>query len=60
MLVKVVILFLAAMVVLGMIGKWLFPGAIKRGVAKRLAPAKCAQCGRYRIGAARCDCRQKG
>jgi hypothetical protein len=60
MLIKVVILFLGAMVILGMIGNWLFPGAIKRKVAKRLQPAKCARCGRFRIGTAPCDCGYKG
>jgi putative copper export protein len=59
-MVKVVILFLALMVIIGMVGNWLFPGAIKRGVAKRLQPAKCAQCGRFRIGTAPCDCGRKG
>jgi hypothetical protein len=60
MLIKAVILFLGAMVILGMVGNWLFPGAVKRGVAKRLAPAKCAQCGRFRIGMSPCDCGRKG
>jgi hypothetical protein len=60
MLIKAVILFLAAMVLLGMVGNWLYPGAIKRGVAKRLQPAKCPQCGRYRIGRAACECGRKG
>ena len=59
-LVKVVILFLGAMVLLGMVGNWLMPGAIKRGVAKRLQPAKCARCGRFRIGRSTCDCGRKG
>jgi hypothetical protein len=60
MLVKAVILFLGAMVLLGMVGNWLYPGAIRRGVAKRLQPAKCAQCGQFQIGRKTCDCGRKG
>jgi hypothetical protein len=60
MMIKAVILFLAAMAMLGMIGNWLFPGAIKRGVARRMQPSKCARCGRFQIGRASCDCGRKG
>lgn len=62
MLVKVIILFLLAMVLLGMIGKLLFPGKIGRLTRLRRAGLKaakaprCAKCGRYIIGRAGCDC----
>ena len=62
MLVKVVILFLAGMALIGLIGKWLFPGAITRAVSRRVGakPATCQRCGRYVIGKSGCDCAKKG
>jgi hypothetical protein len=60
MLVKTIILFLAAMALLGMVGKWLFPGAISRSVQRRVRSLKCARCGRYLMGRSRCDCGRKG
>lgn len=63
MLVKIFILFLGGMALIGLIGKWLFPGAIKRAVSKRMSlakPPRCAQCGRYLIGQGGCDCGKKG
>jgi putative copper export protein len=60
MLIKAVILFLGVMVLLGMVGNWLFPGAIKRGVAKRLQPTKCTRCGKFQIGRTACGCGRKG
>ena len=39
--------------VLAMFGKLSVPGA------KRLASAKCAKCGRYRIGRSPCPCTTK-
>ena len=59
MLLKVFIFFLAGMALIGLIGKWLFPGAISRSVKKRVAlakPARCRACGRYLIGKSGCDC----
>jgi hypothetical protein len=47
---KIVSLFLVFMAVLAMFGKLRIPGA------KRLASAKCASCGRYRIGKGPCAC----
>ena len=32
MLVKAILIFLLLMALLGMVGKWLFPGAIRRAV----------------------------
>ena len=59
MLLKIFIFFLAAMALIGLIGKWLFPGAISRSVKKRVAlakPSRCRACGRYLIGKGGCDC----
>ena len=47
---KIVILFLAFMAVLAMFGKWRFPGQ------QKLASARCAKCGRFRIGKGPCTC----
>ncbi|WP_165351940.1 hypothetical protein [Salipiger sp. IMCC34102] len=52
MIVKAVILFLIGIGVLGMFGKWRFPGQA------RLARAKCPSCGRYRIGKSPCPCQE--
>jgi hypothetical protein len=63
MLVKIFILFLGGMALIGLIGKWLFPGAIGRAVSKRVAvakPSRCRACGRYLIGTGGCDCGKKG
>jgi hypothetical protein len=53
-LVKIIIVFLLAMVLVGMIGKVLFPGAAKRML--RRAPV-CKSCGRHVIGKT-CACRK--
>ncbi|WP_438955629.1 hypothetical protein [Cognatiyoonia sp.] len=50
MLAKVIFLFFAFMIVLAIFGKLRFPGQA------RLAAAKCAKCGRYRIGKSNCGC----
>jgi hypothetical protein len=58
MLVKVVLLFLLAMVLVAMVGRALFPGALRRGPS-RLPPAKpatCPRCGSFLIGAGPCTC----
>ena len=60
MLVKVVVLFLLAMVAIGMVGKLLFPGAITRTITRRmpgrLGTARCGACGRDVIGTKPCVC----
>ena len=59
MLLKVFILFLGGMALIGLIGKWLFPGAISRSVkgrVSRVKPSRCRACGRYLIGKGGCDC----
>lgn len=50
MISKIVLLFLAGMAVLAIFGKLRFPGK------ERLSSAKCAGCGRYRIGKGPCPC----
>ncbi|WP_438960032.1 hypothetical protein [Nereida sp.] len=50
MLMKIVSLFLIAMVVLAMFGKLRYPGQ------QALANAKCPSCGRFRIGKGPCAC----
>lgn len=54
MLIKVVILFLLAMVAIGMVGKALYPGTKKNRPLPR--PTVCRSCGRYVMGKAGCDC----
>lgn len=59
MLVKFVIVFLAAMVLIGLIGKVLFPRTFKRVVGKGAVlpkPSRCKRCGRYLLGKGGCDC----
>lgn len=59
MLVKIVIVFLGAMVLIGLIGKVLFPKAFKRVASKGAVlpkPARCRRCGRYLLGKGGCDC----
>jgi hypothetical protein len=61
MLVKIILFFLLAMVLIGMIGKALFPNGMQRslrGPASRKPPV-CRHCGRYVIGKS-CDCTKKG
>lgn len=62
MLFKIAILFLGGMALIGLIGKWLFPGATRRMVRNLpvVRAAVCPSCGRYLIGKGGCDCRKKG
>jgi hypothetical protein len=53
MLFKIILVFLLAMVLVGMVGKVLFPTALDR--ARRRKPQACAKCGRPLIGRS-CDC----
>ena len=53
-IIKIVTLFLVAMVVLAMFGKLRFPGQ------QRLRSAKCSKCGRFRIGKGPCPCEKGG
>lgn len=54
MIIKAVTLFLIGMCVLAMFGKLRIPGQ------RRLSAAKCAQCGRFRIGKGPCPCEKGG
>ena len=56
MLVKVITIFLLAMVLVGMIGKLLFPSALPPVLRKRKGAPRCGRCGRYLIGRGGCDC----
>lgn len=51
MLVKTILIFLAAMALIGMIGKVLFPKAMPR-----LGLARCKSCGKPRVGRGDCTC----
>jgi len=50
MLIKIVSIFLLAMVVLAMFWRLRLPG---KG---RMATRRCTRCGRFRIGKGPCDC----
>ena len=58
MLIKSVILFLLAMVLIGMVGNLLFPGAIGRGIRGRVVTRAlfCKFCGRKLLPSGRCSC----
>jgi hypothetical protein len=53
MIFKAVTLFLIVIAVLAMFGKVTVPGQ------KRLQKARCANCGRFKIGKGPCACRSK-
>lgn len=56
MLLKVIIVFLGAMVLIALVGRALFPGAMPKVLRKKSSPPVCAKCGRYLIGRKTCDC----
>ena len=56
MLIKLVTLFLVGMVALAFVGKFRIGLGKGRDPILPPHPAKCAQCGRYLIGAGPCDC----
>ena len=63
MLVKTILLFLLAMVLIAMIGRALFPDTVRRLVRRRsvaLRPGTCPRCGRYIIGTGPCACGPSG
>lgn len=57
MLIKIILVFLLAMVLVGMIGKLLFPSAMPR-LTRRRGRGRCRACGRPLIGKS-CDCKGK-
>jgi hypothetical protein len=56
MLTKVAILFLAGMVLLALVGRALFPGALRLRRDRTARPQTCPACGRFVIGRGPCDC----
>jgi hypothetical protein len=63
MLVKTVFVFLGVMLIVAMIGRAMFPNAIRRKpplVGKAGRPANCPRCGRFIIGKGPCDCGGNG
>lgn len=56
MLLKVIFIFLAAMVLVALIGRALFPGALPRVMQKRQGSPRCTKCGRFLIDRKTCDC----
>jgi hypothetical protein len=56
MLFKIIIVFLGAMVLIALVGRALFPGALPGAFRKKSSPPVCARCGRYLIGRKDCDC----
>ena len=56
MLVKIIILFLLAMVLVALIGRAFFPTALPRAMQKRAGAPRCAKCGRYLLRTKTCDC----
>jgi len=56
MLVKIIFLFLLAMVLVALIGRAFFPSSLPRMMQKRRGAPRCAKCGRYLIGSKTCDC----
>ena len=56
MLVKIILLFLLAMVMVALIGRAFFPSALPRAMQKGSRSPRCAKCGRYLIGQTTCDC----
>jgi hypothetical protein len=56
MLFKIIIFFLGLMVLVALVGRALFPGALPRVLRKKSGPPVCDTCGRYLIGRKSCDC----
>ena len=59
MLFKIIMVFLGLMVLVALIGRALFPGALPKVLRKKSSPPVCARCGRYLIGRTTCDCDSK-
>jgi hypothetical protein len=57
MMIKAVILFLLAMVVIGMVGNLLFPGELRRRMLPKAQ--SCPRCGRPLIGKGPCGCTRR-
>lgn len=61
MLSKVALLFLLAMAVIALVGRWVFPETHRRLTNLRKAgrPKSCPECGRPIIGTGKCECRRR-
>ena len=59
MLVKVILLFLLAMVLVALIGRTFFPSALPRAMRRSAGMRTCAKCKRPLIGNRPCDCGRK-
>lgn len=55
-MVKIIILFLLAMVLVALFGRAFFPSALPRVMQKRANLPRCGKCGRPLIGKPTCDC----
>jgi len=60
MLLKVITIFLGAMVLVALVGRAIYPSALPKVLRRRdrkgLAAQSCRHCGKPRIGRAPCDC----
>jgi hypothetical protein len=56
MLFKIILVFLGLMVLVALVGRVLFPGALPKVLRKDASPPVCDRCGRYLIGRTTCDC----
>jgi hypothetical protein len=56
MLAKVAIVFLAAMVLMALIGRALFSGSLRLRRDQTRRPGTCPSCGKFLIGKGPCDC----
>lgn len=59
MLVKIILVFLLAMVAVALIGRALFPTALPRVMRKSVGVKSCPKCKRPLIGSRPCDCGRK-
>ncbi|MCU0827131.1 MAG: hypothetical protein MUE52_06935 [Tabrizicola sp.] len=56
MLFKIILVFLLAMILIALVGRALFPGALPKVLRKKTSAPVCGKCGRYLIGRKTCDC----
>jgi hypothetical protein len=60
MLLKIILVFLLAMALVGMLGKLLFPDRMPRLTRRPTGRKTCPACGRPLIGRGPCDCGKGG
>jgi hypothetical protein len=56
MLLKIILVFLGLMVLVALIGRALFPGALPKVLRRKAVAPVCRKCGRYLVGRKTCDC----